>query len=296
LLKGNLRPQGSYMDSTKKTKYIAAGIAFIFMVLAIYFLFIRQQSEGKIKTQESANIVKNVSDVEVGKRPYITLVPTSDGAEIIISIEKMSDFDKIEYELTYQADNPQSAGEKIERGATGSDINPKDEKYKKSILLGTGSKGVRSPDRNIEGGKLTLHLFKGDIEYQSETNWDMFQIGPRASKIKSRDDKLELSLPALSKQYWIILADTVGIPPNNESLDLASVILPVFGAFSIAPNPAKALDIKIKLDSPDKNLVLRTYLHQDSRWDETIKASYDSASQTLTSKVKSYSTYVVSTK
>ena len=279
-----------------KTKYIAAGIAFIFIILAIYFLFIRQQSEGKIKTQENANIVKNVSDVDVGKRPYITLVPTSDGAEIIISIEKMSDFDKIEYELTYLADNSQSAGEKIKRGTISSDINPKDEKYKKSILLGTGSKGVRSPDRNVEGGKLTLHLFKGDIEYQSETNWDMFQVGPGAAKIKSRDDKLELSLPALSKQYWIILADTVGIPPNNESLDTESVILPVFGAFSIAPKPAKALGLKIKLDSADENLILRTYLHQDSRWDETIKSSYDLTSQTLTTKVKSLSTYVVSSK
>ena len=283
------------MDSSK-TRYIVAAVAFIFIVAAIYFLFIRQQSEGKIKTQEGANIVKNIADIDLGKRPYVTLVPTSDGAEIIISMEKMSDFDKIEYELTYLADNPQSAGEKIERGATGSDINPKDEKYKKSILLGTGSKGVRSPDRNIEDGKLTLHLFKGDIEYQSESNWDMFQVGPSATKIKSRDDKLELSLPALSKQYWIILADTVGIPPNNESLDLASVILPVFGAFSIAPNPAKALDLKIKLDSQEKNLILRTYLHQDSRWDETIKSSYDLTSQTISTKVKSLSTYVVSSK
>ena len=151
------------MDSSKKTRYIAAAVAFIFIVLAMYFLFIRQQSEGKIKTQENGNIVKNVSDVDVGKRPYITLIPTSDGAEIIISIEKMSDFEKIEYELTYLADNSQSAGEKIKRGTISSDINPKDEKYKKSNFLGTGSKGVRSPDRNITDGKLTLHLFKRDI-------------------------------------------------------------------------------------------------------------------------------------
>src|SRR3990167_2210742 len=146
------------MDKSKKTIYIIAAIAFVLIIAAIYLLFIRQRSADKIKTQESTDIVKSISEIDNTKRPYVTLTPTSDGAEIIISIEKMADFDKIEYELTYQADNPQSAGEKIERGATGSDINPKDEKYKKSILLGTGSKGVRSPDRNIEGGKLTLHL------------------------------------------------------------------------------------------------------------------------------------------
>src|SRR3990167_6706410 len=136
------------MDKTKKNIYIIASISLVVIAVAVYFLFIFQKAPKEIETDEGSSFVESIEKIDAANRHFVTLTPTADGAEIIISIEKMSYFDKIEYELTYQADNPQSAGEKIERGATGSDINPKDEKYKKSILLGTGSKGVRSPDRN----------------------------------------------------------------------------------------------------------------------------------------------------
>ena len=284
------------MDKSKKTIYIIAAVAFVLIIAAIYFLFIRQRSADKVKTQESTDIVKSISEIDNTKRPYVTLTPTSDGAEIIISIEKMADFDKIEYELTYLADNPQLAGEKITRGHTGNDANTKDEKYKKSMLLGTGSKGVKSPDKGITDGKLTLHLYKGDTDYQSETNWDMFEVGQSATTIKSRDDKLELTLPSLGKPYWIILADTVGIPPKNESLDSKTVFLPIYGAFSTAPAPTKPVGIKIKVDSQFQDLVLRTYLQKDSHWDETIKSGYDLKTQIFTAKVKTFATYIVASK
>ena len=103
------------MEPSKKSTYIIAAVAFIILATAIYFLFIFQKGEAKIKPEEFAGEVKDVSELEVAKRPYVTLTPTGDGAEIIISVENMSFFDKIEYELTYQADNPQVPGEKIER-------------------------------------------------------------------------------------------------------------------------------------------------------------------------------------
>ena|SRR3989344_2111118 len=282
------------MDSSKKRTYIVAAAAFVLIVASIYFLFVRQKGDRAIKPGDQEKIVKDISEIDIGKRPFVTLTPTSDGAEIIIAIEKMSDFDKIEYELTYLADNPLSAGEKIERGATGSDINSKDEKYKKSILLGTGSKGVRSPDKGITDGKLTLHLFKSDTEYQSETNWDMFESGSKTTTLKSRDDKFEITIPAFERNYWLILADTVGMPPKAE-LEPQKIILPIYGAFSIAPDIDKAATIKFKLDGPEGQFQLKTYLHQNSRWDETIDVSLNS-SQEVTSKVKKLATYVVSSK
>lgn len=283
------------MDSSKKRTYIIAAAAFVLIIASIYFLFVRQKGDGQIKPSDTDHIVKDISEVDVAKRPYVTLTPTSDGAEIIISVEKMSDFDKIEYELTYLADNPQVAGEKIERGSTGSDVNTKDEKYKKSILLGTGSKGVRSPDKGITDGKLTLHLFKGDTEYQSETNWDMFEAGPKATTLKSRSDKFEISIPSIAKSYWVILANTVGIPPKNVSLDTQKVILPIYGAFSVAPDFDKSASVKIKLETAEGEFQIRTYLHQNSQWDETLDVKPDST-QTLSAKVKKLATYIVSSK
>src|SRR3989338_10789750 len=110
------------MEQSKKSTYIIAAIAFIILAAAIYFLFIFQKGEKKIKPEEFAGEVKDVAEPELARRPYVTLTPTGDGAEIIISVENMSFFDKIEYELTYLTDNPQVTCEKIERGATGTDV------------------------------------------------------------------------------------------------------------------------------------------------------------------------------
>src|SRR3989344_8816673 len=159
------------MDPAKRNIYLIAAVAFIAIVVAVYFLFIFQKGRKTVKPQEVSGEVKELSEIDLNKRPYVTLTPTSDGAEIIISIENMANFDRIEYELTYLADNPTETGQKIQRGATGTDINTKDQKYKKSILLGTASRGARSPDKGITDGKLTMHLFKGETEFQSETFW-----------------------------------------------------------------------------------------------------------------------------
>src|SRR3989344_2374398 len=205
------------MEPSKKSTYIIAAAAFIILAAAIYFLFIFQKGEKKIKPEEFAGEVKDVAELELAKRPYVTLTPTGDGAEIIISVESMSFFDKIEYEMTYLADNPQVAGEKIERGATGTDVNTKDEKYKKSVLLGTASRGTRSPDTGVTDGVLTMHLVKGDIEYLSESKWDLFEAGATVRSITDRDDTFPVENLSLGKNYWIIIADTVGRPPNSPS-------------------------------------------------------------------------------
>src|SRR3989304_10393684 len=216
------------MEPSKKSTYIVAAAAVIILAPAIYFLFIFQKGEKKIKPEEFAGEVKNVSELEVIRRPYVTLTPTGDGAEIIVSVENMSFFDKIEYELTYLADNPQVSGEKIERGATGTDVNTKDEKYKKSMLLGTASRGTRSPDTGVTDGVLTMHMTKGDIEYLSESKWDLLEAGATVRSIVDRDDTLQVENLSLGKNFWIIIADTVGLPPNSPN-DLPTAGFPTKG-------------------------------------------------------------------
>ena len=82
------------MEQSKRTKYLVAAASFVLIVVAIFFLFIYQKGPKKIKPQENANDVKQLSEISLEKRPYVTLTPTSDGAEIIISIENMGQFDK----------------------------------------------------------------------------------------------------------------------------------------------------------------------------------------------------------
>src|SRR3990170_3596071 len=278
------------MEPSKKSTYIIAAAAFIILTAAIYFLFIFQKGEKKIKPEEFAGEVKNVSELEITKRPYVALTPTGDGAEIIISVENMAFFDKIEYEMTYLADNPQVAGEKIERGATGTDVNTKDEKYKKSVLLGTASRGTRSPDTGITAGVLTMHLAKGDIEYLSESKWDLFEAGATVRSISDRDNTFQIENLSLGKNYWIIIADTVGFPPNSP-YDLTSAVLPTKGVFSIAPEFSKSAKLTITLKDDLKDPKLYSF-REDIKWQER-EMNYDSSQKTVTAPIGFFASFVI---
>ncbi|MDO8487575.1 MAG: hypothetical protein Q7S45_04725 [Candidatus Curtissbacteria bacterium] len=278
------------MDQSKKNTYVIAAVVFVALLVGIYFLFIFKKGPSQIKSQDNqATDVKQITDIELAKRPYITLTPTSDGAEVIISIENMGAFDRIEYELTYQADNPTSPGTKIERGATGTDINTKDPKYKKDILLGTASRGVRNPDTGVTEGKLALHMFKGDTQYDSQTPWDLVSAGLAAASISDRGNNITLKLPALGKNYWIILADTLGIPKGG-TFDVKNVTLPVYGAFSIAPTFPSPVNLTLKSGAASPTLF--AYNLADQTW-QKVDSTYASASKTLTATINNFATFVV---
>lgn len=275
------------MGQSKNT-YIIAGVVLVALLVGIYFLFIFKKGPRELKPQDqSASEVKQITDIELSKRPYVTLTPTVDGAEIIISIENMGEFDNIEYELTYQADNPTSPGTKIQRGSTGTDINTKDAKYKKDMLLGTASRGVKSPDTGITDGMLSLHMFKGDIQYDSQTPWDLVQAGATATAIADRSDNISLKLPALGKNYWIILADTLGVP-SGSAFDIKKVSLPIYGAFSVAPAFKSPATLTLKSDSQKPQLW--AYGIADAKWNKLEPKPGDI---TLSAAVSSFATFVV---
>ncbi len=280
------------MDKSKRSTYIIAAAALVVIIVAVYFLFIANKKPTAIKSQEaSQDVIKNVSDINLKNRPFITLTPTADGAEIIISIENMTAFDRIEYELTYQANNPQVAGEKLERGATGTDINTKDAKYKKSILLGTASKGVRSPDTGITDGKLAMHMFKGQTEYDSETEWNIYRTS-QVNTIKSADGNFAITSGPLAKDYWMILANTLGVPANRQGIDLNKVALPVYGTFSIAGDFTSPGSLSIKLAKDSKDVQLNSYSLQSDKW-QKMDSTYDSASKTVTAKPAGFGVFVI---
>jgi len=276
------------MPKSKRNLYILAGAALLFMVATTYFLFVFQKSPKSLKVDRTAQEIKPITDVELSKRPFITLTPTSTGSEIIISIENMAEFENIEYELTYMADNPQIPNEKIQRGSTGTDVDTKAEKYKKSMLLGTASRGAASPDRGIEDGKLTLHMFKGNIEYQSETPWYMSQVGLTTKEISTPDGAFVVKTPKLTKDYFVIITDVLGLPPRYE-FNITAAQTPIYGVFSTAPKfIGQKADLSIK--TANTNSKLYVFYHQDNIWG-TIDSS--KTEDTVKAKIESLATYVV---
>lgn len=278
------------MDPAQKKKYAVAALSFVVITAAVYFLFIFQGSPKELKKGEQEGELKDISEIQLKDKPYITLTPTADGAEIIISIENMSYFDNIEYDLTYNADNPQKPGEKIPRGSTNSGgINTKDEKFKTSLLLGTASRGVRSPDRGILDGKLTLRLFKGDAVYESETEWSLFEIGSAKTTITLQQEQIKLEVPqTLGKTYWVIFADTVGIPPTFDK-DIATIIPPVLGTFSIAPKFTKPASLTLNVQNDLTAAQIHLYT-QDGKWETK---DLDMRGKTFSTTINNFATFVV---
>ena len=287
----NAKPTQPPATSPQKlsTKYIAAAASFVVIALAVYFLFIFQKGPSDIKVDEEEGEIKDFSEVQLKDRPYVTLTPTVDGAEIIVSIENMGYFDAIEYELTYLADDPTRSGEKIQRGSTGGDINTKDQKYKTSILLGTASRGVRSPDRGVTDGKLSLHLRKDGSEYLSESEWNLFEIGGTKTTIATREEMVKLEIPpTLGKTYWVILSDTVGIPPTFDK-EPQTVVTPTFGTFSIAPKFTKPGSLTIEPQNDLTNAQIHLYT-QDGKWETK---ELQAKGRTFSTIVNNFATFVL---
>ena len=280
------------MDKINRNTYTVAAIALVIILGAIYFLFIFQKGPQKPTLEDQQEEVKELAEIELIMRPFVTLTPTTDGAEIIISIENMSYFDKIEYELTYMADNPQASGEKIQRGSTGTDVNTREAKYKKSILLGTASRGVRSPDKGVEDGNLALHMFKGQIEYQSETPWKLIQAGAKVSKIEDQSGNFQIQLPALGKDLFIILAETIGLPQGDKEFKVENVVLPIYGSFSVSPKFPKSAKISITLENDTTSPVIYSFNHQNLSW-QKLEGQYDQSAKTLNTSIDQFATFVV---
>ena len=278
------------MDPAKRNIYIIAAASFLIIVVAIYFLFINKRGPKQIEPGETAGEVRQLSELQIADRPFVTLTPTSDGAEIILTLENMSKFDRIEYDLTYLADNPIVPGEKITRGSTGSGVNTKEAKYKTSILLGTASRGVRSPDTGITDGKLILYLFIGEDEYQSETDWDLVKIGNIPVAIEARSGSISLKVPSSNKEYWVIICDTVGSPPNPQGFTPDEIILPIYGTFSIAPTFKTKIEVSITPKKSDANTQLYSYDHNESTWQ---KLESKSLGNSVTTSVSNFATFVV---
>jgi len=91
--------------------------------------------------------------------------------------------------------------------------------------------------------------------------------------------------------YFVIIADTVGVPTNGQ-FDITNVVLPLYGTFSVAPAFSKSASLGIKLTQDAQNPQLYSYNHADSQWTK-LDSTYDSTSKTISTTTDSFATYVV---
>lgn len=170
--------------------------------------------------------------------PYALLLPRNDGNSLLLNIFRVSSYESVSYELTYQATGS-TADEGIgavDRGVQGTfELKDKQSEYSQEILFGTCSQGYTSGaahcvfDKGVENGTLTLRIKqaakRGDKTqkvYKMITTWHLQKPDVSLGVITSTDSHFVYKSPAsrqdLSVVGYSIVNDLSGVPklPNGK--------------------------------------------------------------------------------
>lgn len=228
-------------------KHFIISILILSVSLSGCSLFKKKNTSSEPETKEPINEPVNVIDLQ--DRPFISLVPRSDGKEVTLSIASLpKDAQEMEYELEYQAGT-------LLQGAFGSidfEKNPVPTSVK--TLLGSCSAGgACSFHEDVKGGTLILK-FRGTENYVLKTEWRFQATKEAAGLFSSRDAKFQLDAgKALDSHGFVIIMQTSGLPQPVDSEVIA-------GPYGISTSD----------DLPDKTAVLTLRL-SDSADTATIK-------------------------
>jgi len=162
---------------------------FAFTALIISSSFLLSACSKKTTTSTvipAKTSTKTATKIELSadEKPYISLVPTSDGHTLSLKISQVPPkFTSIEYELIYSA---KDGNIEIEKGVSGT-IKSSEYSSAKDLLLGTASctNGCKYKyDEGVTGGTLTLTLNTDNKEYFNHETAFVLSSGTDINKTK----------------------------------------------------------------------------------------------------------------
>jgi len=156
--------------------------------------------------------VEQINQLAVKDRPFVVLSPRSDGKEMTITVDKVTNASKIEYEVEYNTKD-------IISGFFGTiDLSKETLPAVKKGLFGTCSKSVCRYDEGVTGGSLTLRFEGGDQTYVLKTDFNLQQMFDRQGIFTSKDAKaiLDVGKAGLPNGTYLIISGTMGLPTAVE--------------------------------------------------------------------------------
>lgn len=272
----------------KKKVLISAAILLLIISAILFFIFkVKSFSQGKPSDTEITNLVPSIN-----QRPYITMTPSVspvskaiDGKFFVFAIENIPSDYQVEYQILY------TTSSNIQEGITGSvDTYPN---YLREWFFGTKSTGDYRFHQGVEFGEVTT-IFKSEKnEYDLVSDFRLQKIGPQKVSISDKDQNysLELSAGAISKNSYIILHKTGGLPQKYSGVFL--VDQPV-GFFSQGIDTlAKNAKLKIKTDkNSSAKVVILGFDSAKKEWIE-FETQFDPQTQIASADVNLLSSYIV---
>lgn len=165
-----------------------------------------------VTQQTPVRKVEQINQLAVKDRPFVILSPRSDGKEMTITVDKVTNAAKIEYEVEYNTKD-------IISGFFGTiDLSKDTLPAVKKGLFGTCSKSVCRYDEGVSGGSLTLRLEGTDNSYVLKTDFNLQEMFDRQGVFTSKDAKatMDVGKTGLPNGTFLIISGTMGLPEAVE--------------------------------------------------------------------------------
>lgn len=196
---------------SKKQLIITALVAVLLLGGGVWAWRSRTPAAEPSPTPTSKKKVSSpVNLIPVTERPYVRLVPSSDGRYISIVITEIKKTaTNLEYEMEYQTGSMlQGFG-----GVISIDKLPATERK----LFGSQSAGgAITYHEDIKGGNLELQFTGGD-NYAVKSAWRYFTNSSKDTKFTSQDTKFSLSNAELSRYSYLVIYNSPGFPGELDS-------------------------------------------------------------------------------
>lgn len=180
----------------------------IFILIFSLFLTGCGKKTAPVMQTPDTRKVEQINQLAVKDRPFVVLSPRSDGKEMTITVDKVTNASKIEYEVEYNTKD-------IISGFFGTiDLSKDTLPAVKKGLFGTCSKSVCRYDEGVTGGSLTLRLEGTDNSYVLKTDFNLQQMFDRQGVFTSKDAKatLDVGKTGLPNGTYLIISGTMGLP------------------------------------------------------------------------------------
>lgn len=278
----------SYLEKIRTANKTTLGLIAAVVLLLVGGIFAFQ----KITAGRTAQVP--LQEVELPfdpAGPYALLVPRRDGHALNLNVTRVSSYDAISYELTYQSkatdvknlgvpktdEGGEGSGDGIDRGVQGSiDTKNKQNEYNQEILFGTCSKGNTADplhcvfDEGVENGTLTVRIQKGIVVYKSIVTWHLQQPDVALGVITSGDEhfsyKTDATRADLTNIGWTIVNDLSGVPKLPDGRDVTGKVYAL--NVPAAKNfPAGVVTIELG-NNPPTDAKIAKYDDAKNSWEE----------------------------
>lgn len=261
----------------------------IFLILLSGFLgwkFLKKKKPAKETKKRFKPKIETINQLPLEKRPYVIIEPKSKtrpqdyGYWITVTIDRVSDYKNVEYDVEYQS------GNLIQGFMHRIDFAKEPPPVSKEGFFGSESKGKYKYDEGVKSGSILFKFYR-DGQYDAlKTYFNLQNMKEENGIFTSNDGRavLEVGKGDLNPRDYVIIASTLGLPAEIKG----KAISEPYGFYS--HRSVKLKDATLTIRSKEDLTNVKILGWDGGEWQEyEVEVKEDSAS----AKVDRLGTYVL---